>query len=340
MDPQDGSANYRSILVTGASGFVGQHLLPALAQRWPQAALHATAQSRVPQGTTGVWRWHRMHIADSGQVAALVRALHPDVIIHLAAQSHIPTSFQDPDYTWRVNLSGTFNILESIRKYSPVTRLINVGSADMYGATFRAGVPVTEGMEFQPLNPYAASKAAADLAAYQYAQSEGLRIIRARPFNHTGPGQDERFVLASFASQIARIESGKSSPIIETGNLDAERDFLDVSDVVRAYLALLTLPDEYCRGQAYNIASGRPVAVRELLQRLLALSSEDITTRRDPARQRPTDISCVTADITAFQADTGWKPAVTLNGMLQRLLNDCRQRVLSDCRQRKARQVS
>lgn len=339
------SRAFRSLLITGASGFVGAHLLSALARRWPDTALHATTCHSLPgwayavepssepgAGLAGRVRWHRLDITQGGRVTALLRTLNPDGVIHLAAQSHVPTSFRDPELTWRVNLQGTLNLLEGIKRHCPETLLLNVGSSDMYGGAFLSGEPVSEKAAFQPLNPYAASKAAADLAAGQYAASEGLRVIRVRPFNHTGPGQREDFVLAGFASQIARIEAGLQPPVLETGNLDAQRDFLDVYDVVRAYLALLELPARQQRGQAYNIASGRAVAIRELLQALLERTECPITHRLDPARQRPSDIQAVRADATLLRQATGWLPTLPQGDMLERLLNDCRRRVAATLR--------
>lgn len=315
-----------SLLVTGAGGFVGRHLLAALRRRWPQAALHATTYGEHATSSQDV-TWHRLDIRRAGRVSALLAFLQPSAIIHLAAQSHVPTSFRNPELTWRVNLQGTLNLLEAVKRVSPQSLVINVGSSDMYGGAFRGGVPVTEQTAFQPLNPYAASKAAADLAAGQYAASEGLRIIRARPFNHTGPGQRDDFVLAAFATQVARIEAGLQPPVVETGNLDAQRDFLDVEDVVAAYLALLALPEAEQRGQAYNIASGRAVAVGELLDALLARARCPIDHRLDPARQRPADIQAVRADTTALRQATDWRPAISHGAMLDRLLDDCRRRV-------------
>lgn len=318
-----------SLLVTGASGFVGQHLLAALRYRWPGVALHATTQKldnirHVPaQGVN----WHTLDIRRGTRVSALLRQLKPGAIIHLASQSHVPTSFHDPALTWRINLQGTLNLLEAVKQESPQSLVLNVGSADMYGGAFRSGVPVTEHTAFLPLNPYAASKAAADLAAGQYAASDGLRMIRARPFNHTGPGQREDFVLATFATQIARIEAGLQPPVVETGNLDAQRDFLDVEDVVDAYLALLGLPEEAQRGQAYNIAFGHAVAVGELLAMLLDRARCAIDHRLDPTRQRPADIQAVRADTSALRQATGWHPTRSHDAMLDRLLDDCRRRV-------------
>lgn len=319
-----------SVLVTGAGGFVGRHLLQALQKRWPKAALHATARSVEACRTDAVSvRWHALDITQPERVTALLRHLQPAAILHLAAQSHVPTSFQQPGLTWQANLQGTLNLLEAVKHASPHSLMLNVGSADMYGGAFRQARPISEETAFQPLNPYAASKAAADLAAGQYAESDGLNIIRARPFNHTGPGQSTSFVLAAFATQIARIEAGLQPPVVETGNLDAERDFLDVDDVAQAYLALLTLPREAWQGQAYNIASGQSIAIGSLLERLLNHSRCAIEHRLDPERQRPSDILAVKADTAALRQATGWKPTVSVDAMLVRLLEDCRRSVAS-----------
>lgn len=329
MTPQPETAGVSSpvLLVTGGSGFVGRHLINALALRWPEASLHATAHSNLPDdGPTGC-QWDRLDVAEASHVAEIIEVLKPSVIVHLAAQSHVPTSFEHPVETWRINLNGTLNLLEAVQQHSPLTRLLIVGSSDMYGGSFRSGKAVTEDSPLLPLNPYAASKAAADLAAYQYSQSAGLAVIRARSFNHTGPGQNERFVLPAFASQIARIERGAQPPVLETGNLEAERDFLDVDDVIEAYLALMSLPREQYQGQAYNIASGTSVPIRALLERLVALSTRRIETRLDPARQRPVDISRVAADTSAIQRAAGWRPTRSMDDMLLRLLDDWRQRL-------------
>ncbi|MDR5876005.1 GDP-mannose 4,6-dehydratase [Halomonas sp. CUBES01] len=319
------------ILVTGASGFVGHHLLAALHEAWPDARLHATVSRQGTTGRGGVasprtTQWHSLDVRDASQVNELINRLKPQAIIHLAAQSHVPTSFEHTRYTWDVNLQGTLNILDSIQRECPDALLLNVGSSDMYGAAFRHGHKVSEDTAFEPLNPYAASKASADLAVGQTAASQSLRAVRARPFNHTGPGQRDAFVLASFATQIARIEQGKQSPVLETGDLTAERDFIDVQDVCQAYIELLSLPEEGQRGQAYNIASGRSMAIGELLQKLLSLSSVAIEHRLDPARQRPSDIPVVQASTEAIHAATRWQPSISCETMLSRLLDDCRQR--------------
>lgn len=320
-----------SLLVTGAGGFVGGHLLAALRRRWPNAIIHATTRQREGsvQGLSALGvSWYSLDIRDRDQVNTLLGHLRPEVIIHLAAQSNVPASFREPALTWDVNLRGTLNLLEGVKQACPQALVLNIGSSDMYGSALRSGTPVTEQTALLPLNPYAASKAAADLAAYQYAAGEGLRVVRARPFNHTGPGQRDAFVLAAFAHQIARIEAGLQPPVVKTGNLDAQRDFLDVDDVVNAYLALIEMPAAAQRGQAYNIASEQAVAVGEMLDMLLAYARCPIDHRLDPARQRPADIQTVCADTTAIRQATGWRPTISLDAMLMRLLDSCRRRIV------------
>ncbi len=321
VSPDD--QRFTSLLVTGAGGFVGAHLLPAMRKAWPWAAAHAWGRGEPPAGLEEGWQWHSIDITNALAVDDAVARCRPDAIVHLAAQSHVPTSWQNPAATWRTNLDGTRHLLDAVSRHTPRAVVLHVGSSDSYGAAFGAGEPIDEATAPLPLNPYAASKAAADIMAYQYAAG-GLSVIRARPFNHTGPGQRENFVLPAFAAQVARIEAGLQPAVVETGNLDAERDFLDVADVVSAYLALLALPAAYQRGQAYNIASGRPRPIRDYLNRLLALSDSAITHRLDPARQRPADIARAHADIGAIQAVSGWRPQVGLGEMLKRLLDDCR----------------
>lgn len=317
---------FASLLVTGANGFVGPHLLAALRAAWPRATIHAWGRGECPADQANGEQWQNPDITDAKAVDDAISRCHPDAIVHLAAQSHVPTSWQDPATTWRTNLEGTRHLLDAVVRHAPGAVVLNVGSSDCYGAAFLPGEPVDEATAPLPLNPYAASKAAADLLAYQYAAG-GLSVIRARPFNHTGPGQSEKFVLPGFAAQVARIEAGLQPPVVETGNLDAQRDFLDVEDVIGAYLALLGLPGELQRGQAYNIASGSAVAVGDLLASLLARAHCPIDHRLDPTRQRPADIQAIRADTTALHQATGWQPIFSRGAMLDRLLDDCRRRV-------------
>jgi GDP-4-dehydro-6-deoxy-D-mannose reductase len=325
----------KTLLITGGNGFVGTHLLAALAELAP-AHLHATYLGREPlqEHSAGSRqsdiRWHPLDITDRQQTAALVAGIHPDIVFHLAAQSHIPTSFADPELTWQVNLHGTLHLLSALNDNCPDATVIHVGSSDMYGASFHNAEPITESAAFMPLNPYAASKAAADLAAFQHGANTNLKILRARPFNHSGPGQGEGFVLASFAAQIARIERGRSPPVLKVGDLTAERDFLHVSDVVDAYIAMALNAQTIESGTAFNIASGRPVTIQSLLQQFLNASDCRIVTETDPSRLRPADILRVCGDSRPLTMATGWRPRRSHATLIGDLLTHWRLRVLSE----------
>lgn len=300
----------KRILVTGASGFVGGYLLTAL-ESIAGAEVHSAGVA----------------IIDASAVDERVASVQPQVVFHLAAQAHVPTSFSDPDGTWAVNLHGTLNLLRSVAQHCRGATFINVGSSDMYGASFRNGATVDENTPLLPLNPYAASKAAADLAAFQQAAVSDLRVIRARSFNHSGPGQKEGYVLPAFAAQVARIEAGLQDPVVQVGDLSAERDFLHVADVVDAYLLLASRAADIAPGSAFNIASGHSHRLDALLQGLLSRSRVAIATETDPARLRPVDIARVSARPDALQRATGWQPTHSIDDLLDALLMDWRERI-------------
>jgi len=242
------------------------------------------------------------------------------------------TSFENSGLTWQVNLHGTLNLLDAAATAVPQAVFINIASSDMYGRSFQSGALVDESTPLLPLNPYAASKAAADLAAFQYSATTGLKIIRARPFNHSGAGQGEGFVLPAFAAQVARIEAGLQAPVIAVGDLSAERDFLHVDDAITAYISLASHAANIASGTAFNIASGHSVTIAEMLNLLLAASASGIEVRQDPARLRPVDIPRVCGDSSALRAATGWQPQKTIADLVADLLDDWRARVRSDTR--------
>jgi GDP-4-dehydro-6-deoxy-D-mannose reductase len=292
-------------LVTGAAGFVGGHLVPAL----QSAGWQVTATDR------------ELDVADAGAVAARVAALGPDLIVHLAAVSSVPASRSEPDLTYRVNFLGTRAVLEAAARGAPGARVLLAGSGDQYGAARPGSPPFRESDPFRPRSPYARTKAAADLLGGVYA-ARGLDVVRARAFNHTGPGQEERFVLASFAKQVAQIAAGLREPRLRVGNLDSCRDFLDVEDVVAAYVALASR--EVPAG-AYNVASGRARRVGEALDALLRLAGVAPRVETDPARLRPTDFAA--GDASRLREAAGWAPRVAFEESLARLLADWRQRL-------------
>jgi GDP-4-dehydro-6-deoxy-D-mannose reductase len=300
----------RRILLTGAGGFVGHHLIPLLRDAYPSAQLF----------------FDQVEVTDAGAIAASVADASPDACIHLAAVSGVPAARRDPDLAWRVNLFGTLNLARSILAHAPACPLLFISSADIYGASFRAGVALDETATPAPMNTYSATKAAADLALGALA-GEGLRAIRVRPFNHTGPRQSNSFVVAAFAEQIARIEIGQQPPVMKVGDLTPLRDFLDVRDVCAAYVACLREADRIAPGAILNIASGSPRTVRQVLDDLLAEARIDVTVETDPARLRPSEIPTAAGNADLARRLLGWEPSIPWTQTIRETLEDWRARV-------------
>ncbi|MGX8009139.1 NAD-dependent epimerase/dehydratase family protein [Mesorhizobium sp. ORM8.1] len=261
------------ILVTGASGFVGTALLQLLEREHDRCEVFLLGR--------GLKRRTPIDLRDQDAVDQAVSEIRPTAIIHLAAVAAPADAHDTPRRAWDVNVMGTMNLAESVMRHTPKARFIYVGSSEAYGASFHSTAePLTENAPLRPVNVYGATKAAADLMIGQMCYS-GLRAIRFRPFNHTGPGQSDTYVVSDFAHQVAEILSGKSEPVIHVGNVEAMRDFLDVRDVVRAY-TIAAFQDQYAGPDCvYNIASGQPRRIRDILDALIAQSGIDIEVRTD-----------------------------------------------------------
>ena len=303
----------RRILVTGAAGFVGRRLLPALAAAFPQAAV-------VPSA---------FDLRDPAAIQAALRADPPDACVHLAAIAAIAEARSDPGAAWQVNLHGSLALARGLLAEAPGCVLLHVSSADAYGASFRSGAALDEAAPLAPMNTYSATKAAADLALGAMA-GEGLRIIRARPFNHTGPGQSGAYVVAAFARQVARIAAGLQPPVLQVGALDSRRDFLDVRDVCAAYALCLARADAIPSGTILNIASGTARRVGDVLADLLALAGLDVPVQTEAARLRPSDIPTACGDPSAARALLGWAPRIPWGDTLADTLADWRGRVAAE----------
>jgi GDP-4-dehydro-6-deoxy-D-mannose reductase len=304
------------ILVTGAGGFVGRHLLPALAAAFPQARIVGT-------GLSG-GGFAPLDVADAVSVRDFVAATQPDVCIHLAGIAAIGTARADPDLTWRVNFLGPMNIGRTILAAAPSCRLLFVSSAEVYGASFKPGAALDETAPLAPMNIYAASKAAAEMGLCALA-ADGLRVIRLRPFNHTGPGQSEDFVVPAFAGQIARIEAGLMPPEMAVGALDSERDFLDVRDVCDAYVACVGHFDKIPNNAIFNVSTGQAVPIARLLEQLLAQTDRAIAVRQDPARLRRSDIKRAAGDSGRALEVLGWRARRPLHETLASVLTAARR---------------
>ena len=277
-----------TLLLTGHTGFVGRaitaHFGAGHDGGWVIATLDGHLDVRDPR------------------LADRVQAVRPDAVLHLAARTSVSESFGDPDGYFDVNFNGTLNLLRALRATNFSGRLLYVGSGDCYGAISPAQLPVREDHPLRPRNPYAVSKVAAEALCFQWSQTEGLDAVIARPFNHIGRGQDERFVVASLAKQISAIRNGRAPPRVSSGNLDVTRDLTDVRDVIAAYVALI---ERGRRGEAYNVGSGREIRIRDLLERLLELAEVDAEVGTDAARVRPDEQLRVCADVSKIRMDTG-----------------------------------
>jgi GDP-4-dehydro-6-deoxy-D-mannose reductase len=296
----------RVVLVTGVTGFVGPHVARVCAEAG--ARVHGLGPESAAPATPALAGWHQADLLDEASLVDAMRATAPDAVIHLAGQSSAALSFEQPELTFRLNALGTWNVLEAVRHAAPRARVLVIGTSESYGPQ-PEGSRVAEDAPFQPVSPYGLSKAAADALADAHARHYGLDVMRTRSFAHTGPGQTPRFVIPSFAEQIARIEAGTAEPVLRVGNLEVTRDMLDVRDVALAYLALL---ERGVAGRAYNVCRGEGVKLADLVAEMAAAARRSVRIEVDPARQRPADVPYLVGDPSRLAEDTGWRPSRTL----------------------------
>jgi GDP-4-dehydro-6-deoxy-D-mannose reductase len=301
-------------LVTGASGFVGRHLVAHLRAEGDDVV-------GVDRAAGGI------DIADEAAVRSCVADAAPEAVYHLAGWSDVGGSWGSPTATFVANANGTQHVLLAAIA-AGVRRVLIVSSADVYGVVREHELPLTETSPLRPTSPYAASKVAADHLGLQAWLGHGLEVLRARAFNHLGPGQTPRFVAPALAERIARAErAGEgASDEIEVGNLSPRRDITDVRDVVRAYRLLVEAGQP---GEAYNVCSGTDVSIEELATRLLAMATRPLRLVHDPSLDRPVDIPVLRGDASKLRTATGWTPRIALDTTLRDVLADWRSRVAS-----------
>ncbi|KPC28463.1 GDP-6-deoxy-D-lyxo-4-hexulose reductase [Pseudomonas syringae pv. cilantro] len=314
------------ILITGANGFVGQMLCSMLRQAGHHVTALIGAKSAISSHAN---EFLRCDIRDAVGLENALSRTAPTHVVHLAAITHVPTSFKDPVLTWQTNVMGSVNLLQAVQRCAPQAFVLFVSSSEVYGEAFKQGHALDEHSVCKPMNPYAASKLAAEKAVDEHFR-QGHKGIVVRPFNHIGARQSPDFATASFARQIALIEAGKQPAQLKVGNLKAARDFLDVQDVCDAYITLLKLADRQDDvPRCLNICSGEPTSIETILNRLIALSSRTIEVTVDPERMRPSDIPSAYGDNAAIQRAAGWKPTIPLNDTLTTLLDYWRSEVAS-----------
>lgn len=316
------------VLITGITGFAGSHLADYILADHPEVEVY------------GIVRWRsrmdnilhikdkiKLHEADLKDIVSLRKCLaeiKPDWIFHLAAQSFVPTSWKCPAETFSINTIGQINLFEAILSLNLSPKIQVAGSSEEYGLVFPDEVPMKETNPLRPLSPYAVSKIGQDFLAWQYFKSYGLKAVRTRGFNHTGPRRGDVFICSNFAKQLAEIEKGKKEPVIYVGNLEAKRDFTDARDTVRGYWLCL---EKGIDGEVYNVGTGKACSMKEVLDFLLSISKVDVKVEVDKSRLRPSDVPILLSDCTKFKKLTGWEPKIPLEQSLKDLLNYWRERV-------------
>jgi len=301
-------------LVTGSQGFVGHYLREELEKNGYEVIgldIHAAKDTLC------------VDLLDAEAVKKAITETHPDAIFHLAGQADVAKSWQIPQKTFEINVIAAINLMEAVRAYDPSTRMVLVGSSDQYGSLGEAGRLVSETLEMRPQTPYAVSKKAQEEMAGVYVRAYGMNICMTRSFNHYGPGQRLGFLIPDFAAGIVRVERGEAQ-VLKVGNLTARRDFTHVKDIVRAYRLLA---EKGQPGEVYNVGSGETWSAREILDKLCAMAECPIPVEQDLAKLRPSDTPVVCCDHAKLTADTGWAPAVRLDGALEEVLESWREKL-------------
>ena len=310
----------RRVLVTGVTGFAGSHLVDYMLelgdveiwgiQRWrsrTENIEHFRERIRLVE----------CDLRDAESTRDAIEQSRPDWIFHLAAQSFVPTSWRAPSESLTTNVLGQLHVFEACRRIGMKPRIQIACSSEEYGMVYEDELPIKETNPLRPLSPYAVSKVAQDLLAYQYFMSYQTDVVRTRGFNHEGPRRGPVFVASDFAKQIADIERGMKEPVIHVGNLEARRDFTDVRDIVKGYWLALEKGEG---GEVYNLCSGKAWTIRAVLDHLLSLTKTKIEVRQDPKRLRPSDVPVLLGDPSKFQRQTGWKPTIPFERTLADML--------------------
>lgn len=317
----------KRVLVTGAAGFVGGHLIRRLKRQeadvnitaWVMNEAEAEMLKAAIKEADGI---EIVDITDESRVRRLIADNSPDVVYHLAAQSSVGLSWKMPALTYEVNLIGTTHLLEALKESAPKALVMLIGSAEQYGAIAKEELPVSETHALMGKNPYSISKMAQEAAAELYLKNTELSIIRVRAFNHIGPGQDTKFVIPDWCSQVIRMERGQLAPVLKVGDISVKRDFTDVRDIVNAYVLL---SEHGQSGEIYNVGRGESRSLEEVLRIIISCSQiKNITWETDQNRLRPTETPELCADIDKLRQTIEWSPQITLRRSIEDILASLR----------------
>lgn len=313
----------KRLLVTGAAGFVGRHAMSAFAasEEYDVLGIGRGSFDTLPRGAS----FYSVDLEEAASLQTLIAGFGPTHILHLAGQASIGYTPTGPLGTWRANVTALMNLVEAVQFAAPTATFLFVSSGEVYGRAFLNHETVVEDITPLPAGTYARTKLVGEEMLSDIFANSGVRSIVLRPFNHTGPGQDERFVVASFASQIARIEAGLAPPQLMVGNLDAKRDFLDARDVVRAYASVIANSEAIAHGTVFNVASGEPRTIAEILAELRGLARVPFEAVAAPDRQRPSEIAIAAGNAQKLRDTTGWAPVIPWRQTLTDILNAARQ---------------
>lgn len=309
-------------MIIGAAGFVGGYLINCLKQECGMEVFATKLQHEKIENSSA--QIFDLDIMDKEAIVSLLFEVRPDYIFHLAAQSSVGLAWKNPGLTIDVNIKGSVNVMDAIRELYYKPRVLLIGSGEEYGHIKAGETPIGETNMVRPGNIYAATKACQNMIGNIYARAYDMEVMMVRAFNHIGPNQASMFVVADFCKQVAEIELGIREPIMYVGNLEAKRDFTDVRDVVRAYVQLV---EQGIAGETYNVGSGHAIAIREILDRIIAMSDCDIAVEIDANKLRPVDVPIIEADISKINALTGWTPEISLEQTIRETLDYWRERV-------------
>ena len=318
----------KKALITGINGFVGSHLAEYLVKN-KLAEVHGTIRGKTSsmknlENVVDKINTINCDLNDAYGVNSTIKETGPDFVFHIAAQAFVPSSWKSPQETLTTNILGSLNLFEAIRNNNIDPKIHIACSSEEYGLVFENETPIKETNPLRPLSPYGVSKVAMDMLGWQYFKSYGMKIIRTRAFNHSGPRRGQEYVDSNWARQIALVERGKQKPELYVGSLTARRDFTHVKDIVRGYWLAATMA---APGEVYNICSGKDYSMQEVLDMLLSMTKTKIKVISDPQRMRPSDVQVLLGDCAKFKKETGWKPEISYEQALKETLDYWRKNV-------------